>query len=336
MLNKEICHRDIKPANVLKIKDDYFLADFGESEALDERELRINEYGTQQIEDFIKGTPRYLAPVIREQFLDKKKMYFEFHHDLFKSDIYSMGLVFLESLLMKEGFTDTQRITKILTSPQIAERMASLNSLNRLIFGGEKALMLFDGSFQEATFPNLLEEMLRIREDDRINAAKMAMLINAEDVIMNAKIEDPFPLLFKPLVSKIVEEQVELQYPLRQILYQGAYERKDATNIVRQGPGKMVKIINNKPTLLLQSDWKSDLPATTRGRPATLKLFGSRFYYEGDVVQCTLEGQGEVYLQQGETRIPLDRGRIVCNQFLHWYRNIRRVNYCLQIYSDKH
>jgi hypothetical protein len=34
----------------------------------------------------------------------------------------------------------------------------------------------------------------------------MAMLINAEDVIMNAKIEDPFPLLFKPLVSKIVEE----------------------------------------------------------------------------------------------------------------------------------
>jgi serine/threonine protein kinase len=117
MLNKEICHRDIKPANVLKIKDDYFLADFGESEALDERELRINEYGTQQIEDFIKGTPRYLAPVIREQFLDKKKMYFEFHHDLFKSDIYSMGLVFLESLLMKEGFTDTQRITKILTSP---------------------------------------------------------------------------------------------------------------------------------------------------------------------------------------------------------------------------
>jgi serine/threonine protein kinase len=35
MLNKEICHRDIKPANVLKIKDDFFLADFGESEALE-------------------------------------------------------------------------------------------------------------------------------------------------------------------------------------------------------------------------------------------------------------------------------------------------------------
>jgi serine/threonine protein kinase len=46
MLNKEICHRDIKPANVLKIKDDFFLADFGESEALEGKELLIDTFGT--------------------------------------------------------------------------------------------------------------------------------------------------------------------------------------------------------------------------------------------------------------------------------------------------
>ena len=128
-------------------------------------------------------------------------MYFEFYHDLLKSDIYSMGLVFLECMLQKEGFTDPQMITKILTNPEYAYRISSLNSMNKYIFGGDKAILLFDGIMMEAKFPNLLAEMLQIEEDDRLSATKLAMIFNAEDIFMNSKIEDPFPLLFKPVIS---------------------------------------------------------------------------------------------------------------------------------------
>ncbi len=41
------------------------------------------------------------------------------------------------------------------------------------------------------------------------------MLLNAVDILMNNKIEDPFPLLFKPVFNAGQDDLVELNYPLR-------------------------------------------------------------------------------------------------------------------------
>ena len=67
MHTKEIVHRDIKPGNILRIGDFFFFADFGESEQLDNKEVFTNDISDcLLVEDYIKGTPRYLAPIIRK------------------------------------------------------------------------------------------------------------------------------------------------------------------------------------------------------------------------------------------------------------------------------
>jgi hypothetical protein len=88
------------------------------------------------------------------------------------------------------------------------------------------------------------------------------MLLNAVDILMNNKIEDPFPLLFKPVVHSLYEDQIELNYPLRQIQYQGSYLKKDGLGIIRNGYGKMIKNVAGKMTTLVSCNWENDLPNT--------------------------------------------------------------------------
>ena len=59
--------------------------------------------------------------------------------------------------------------------------------------------------------------MLEIDEDKRMNSCKLAMLFNAEELLITSKIEDPFPLLFRPLTVKKNDKDntIELNYPLR-------------------------------------------------------------------------------------------------------------------------
>lgn len=67
--------------------------------------------------------------------------------------------------------------------------------------------------------------MLEIDENKRMNSCKLAMLLNAEELLVTSKIEDPFPLLFRPLLIKKNDKEntIELNYPLRQISYIGQY-----------------------------------------------------------------------------------------------------------------
>ena len=84
--NRKIAHRDIKPMNI-------FVADSG-------KVLKIGDFGSsKRILDnennlSIIGTPLYLSPLIREA-LWKQLDEFEVRHDPYKSDVYSLGLVFL-------------------------------------------------------------------------------------------------------------------------------------------------------------------------------------------------------------------------------------------------
>jgi serine/threonine protein kinase len=90
-----LCHRDIKPENIfITNRMQLKLGDFGESKY-------IIDTGSLTI----RGTYKYLSPKLREAYLIHKQsgeQRFKANHNAFKSDVFSLGLVFLEMILVKE------------------------------------------------------------------------------------------------------------------------------------------------------------------------------------------------------------------------------------------
>ena len=56
----------------------------------------------------------------------------------------------------------------------------------------------------------------------------------------------------------------------------------------------MIKMKNDSEIVMLDTTWDYDLPSNNK---AKLLAFGSQYFYEGDIVQGTLEGKGELYIK---------------------------------------
>jgi serine/threonine protein kinase len=83
---KNVSHRDIKPQNVLIFKNNiYKLADFGEAKKISNNHLN-SQLNT------IRGTELYMSPLL---FNGMKTRQLDIKHNLFKSDVYSLGLCIL-------------------------------------------------------------------------------------------------------------------------------------------------------------------------------------------------------------------------------------------------
>ena len=83
MQNNKISHRDIKPSNVFIINDNYYIGDFNES-------IEVN--GNSNMITEIKGTEAFLSPIMFEALVKNQK---RVRHNLYKSDVYSLGLCFV-------------------------------------------------------------------------------------------------------------------------------------------------------------------------------------------------------------------------------------------------
>ena len=81
-----ISHRDIKPQNILIFKNDiYKLADFGEAKQIDAMKNLLVNYS-------LRGTELYMSPLL---FNGLRNGQIDIKHNLFKSDVYSLGLCIL-------------------------------------------------------------------------------------------------------------------------------------------------------------------------------------------------------------------------------------------------
>ena len=81
-----ISHRDIKPQNILIFKNDiYKLADFGEAKQIDTMKNLLVNYS-------LRGTELYMSPLL---FNGLRNGQIDIKHNLFKSDVYSLGLCIL-------------------------------------------------------------------------------------------------------------------------------------------------------------------------------------------------------------------------------------------------
>ena len=83
---KNISHRDIKPQNILVFKNNiYKVADFGEAKQIDNIAKNLINYS-------LRGTELYMSPLL---FNGLRTGQIDIKHNLFKSDVYSLGLCIL-------------------------------------------------------------------------------------------------------------------------------------------------------------------------------------------------------------------------------------------------
>ena len=83
-----VSHRDIKPQNVLVFKNKvYKIADFGEAK-------QIEKMSQNRQINTLRGTELYMSPLL---FNGLKTNQLDIKHNVFKSDVYSLGLCILFS-----------------------------------------------------------------------------------------------------------------------------------------------------------------------------------------------------------------------------------------------
>ena len=145
--NNNISHRDIKPQNVLVFPNNHYkVADFGEAKKINYKNIR----------NTLRGTQIYMSPLL---FNGLKHNKIDIKHNLFKSDIYSLGLCLLYSSTFKLG--NLYEIRKI----------SDRNSLKIFI---EENLT---GKYSD-NFINLLLKMLEINENDRIDFIELKKIMD--------------------------------------------------------------------------------------------------------------------------------------------------------------
>ena len=107
-----IAHRDIKPQNILLFENDEFkIADFGEAKEL----INKNKEKKDTITQTIRGTELYMSPILffSLQKSDNSK-YTE--HNVFKSDVFSLGLCFLfAATLTFNALCDIRELTDMIS-----------------------------------------------------------------------------------------------------------------------------------------------------------------------------------------------------------------------------
>ena len=103
--NNKICHRDIKPSNILIINNNYYIGDFNESKEISGNPSMVTE---------IKGTEAFLSPIVFEALVKNQK---KVRHNLYKSDVYSLGLCFVfamtRNLYVMQKIKETKQDDKI-------------------------------------------------------------------------------------------------------------------------------------------------------------------------------------------------------------------------------
>ena len=173
-----ICHRDIKPTNLFLLENFQIkVIDFGESkEFVDEDEE--DEHSALAT---IRGTPQYLSPILWEGHVINQVKHVE--HNMFKSDVFSAGLVLFQIAALKDVNGFNQKTDQCNGERLIHEglKMLSKKYSNKII--ETFALML---KFDENERPNFIElERFLAKNNEYTPRADMTLLQYFEQKKLN-------------------------------------------------------------------------------------------------------------------------------------------------------
>ena len=131
-----IAHRDIKPQNILNFNNLYKIADFGCA-----KEMNLNTLNS------LKGTELFISPILFDYLKNNNKSFLK--HDVYKSDVYSLGLCIL--------YAATLSLNSITELRKISDQIICYNFL-------KKSLKNYSQSFI-----NLVYRMLDLNEELRFD-----------------------------------------------------------------------------------------------------------------------------------------------------------------------
>ena len=154
MQRQNAAHRDIKPQNI-------FVADNG-------TQLKVGDLGSAIKKNLdsgitLTGTPLYLSPLLREGYMKSNAGEFGINHDVYKSDVYSLGLTFLFMASLKD-----------------IRNLSNLNNLQNNINA-----RLDEIRERYPFFTDLLRKMLAVDETDRVDFIQLEKILKKS----NSKIE---------------------------------------------------------------------------------------------------------------------------------------------------
>ena len=188
-----ICHRDIKPTNLFLLEDYQIkVIDFGESIENYDDEDEENQMAT------IRGTPQYLSPILWEAHVILKAK--EAEHNMFKSDVFSAGLVLYQLAAMKDVGGFNQK------TPQCDGEVLIKEGLKQLSKSYSNKLI------------EIIRRMLIFNEEDRPTFEQLGVFIAGEDYVPRVDrtiIEQIEDFKKKQIEQKILKDKItekELEY----------------------------------------------------------------------------------------------------------------------------
>mmetsp|Transcript_26864 Transcript_26864/g.30939 ORF Transcript_26864/g.30939 Transcript_26864/m.30939 type:complete len:687 (+) Transcript_26864:477-2537(+) len=155
-----ICHRDLKPANMFLEGLTVKIIDFGESKDFLMDDANDNEAT-------IRGTPQYLSPVLWKAHLMENINVRKVKHNIYKSDVFSSGLVLYQIATLRDvtGFNQRNHVNDGVQLVKDAVREMKSRYSNAVI--------------------DIVRAMLAFEEGDRPDFAELERTFFPESIIAN-------------------------------------------------------------------------------------------------------------------------------------------------------
>ena len=223
-----ICHRDIKPTNLFLLEDYQIkVIDFGESIENYDDEDEENQMAT------IRGTPQYLSPILWEAHVILKAK--EAEHNMFKSDVFSAGLVLYQLAAMKDVGGFNQK------TPQCDGEVLIKEGLKQLSKSYSNKLV------------EIIRRMLIFNEEDRPTFEQLGIFIAGEDYVPRVdrtiidQIED-----FKK--KKIEEKILNDKITEKELEYERERDEEKKKKFISYVNNHKIPIMTKDKTLIMTKD----------------------------------------------------------------------------------